>query len=294
MVAMRNKFKVFQTVIVLNAVPMVNIFKRFEITAKMLFHNKPMFSNILLVSVSDGGVFRRKDVNVVIRAALAPNSTTTTLPPRVSLSGLCLTHSGPSLFRVFTPQHRRFFVRSPCLLSCLTDFLTAFFCQHRRVKLDSEPLQGVRDGLGVAASLSRYGLRFLAREIRGANFQFLLGGEFSRSWHVAIIPRFLTERRNLARLDSTEERLESEVYTDGNVLQHLRMHLSQSGVRFLEFGKARLLRVQRWTLARFGIRVPALCEQRIVQTPAFSERLNHLSLLSGSRLQPIAKGFTHM
>lgn len=105
-----------------------------------------------------------------------------------------------------------------------------------------------------------------------------------------------TEAR-IARLFSclgpTKERLESEVYTNGDVLQHLRMNFSQSRVHLLARRVTRMLRIQGRRLARFLVGVSSLGEQFVVQTPAFPEGLNHLALLGGSREYPVAKCFTH-
>jgi hypothetical protein len=70
--------------------------------------------------------------------------------------------------------------------------------------------------------------------------------------------------RFFSRLHAPEERLESKVYANGYVLEYLRMNLSESRVYLLQFGEACLLRIQRRTLARLGVCIPALGEKRIV------------------------------
>lgn len=89
-----------------------------------------------------------------------------------------------------------------------------------------------------------------------------------------------------------EERLESEVYANHDVLQYLRVHFAQSGVRFLEFGKAIYLRIQRRTLARLVVRVSTLGKKMVVQTTTLPQGLDHLPLLDSSRIQAISKGLS--
>jgi hypothetical protein len=98
--------------------------------------------------------------------------------------------------------------------------------------------------------------------------------------------------RFLSGFVPAEERLESKVYADGDILKDLRVYFSKRGVRFLDSGEATLLRVQARALARSLINVSPLGKQGVVQTATFPKRLDHLPLLGGGREEPIAKGFT--
>jgi hypothetical protein len=51
------------------------------------------------------------------------------------------------------------------------------------------------------------------------------------------------------------------------------MNLSESRVHLLQLGEASLLSIQRWTLARFGIRIPALSEKCVDYRPRHSRRV---------------------
>jgi len=99
--------------------------------------------------------------------------------------------------------------------------------------------------------------------------------------------------RFLSGFAPAEERLESEVYADGDILKDLRVYFSKRGVRFLDSGEAALLGVPTRALARSLINVSPLGKQGVVQTATFPKRLDHLPLLGRGWEEPIAKGFAH-
>ena len=87
----------------------------------------------------------------------------------------------------------------------------------------------------------------------------------------------------LTSLAPAEERLESQVYSDSHILQHLGVYLPECGVLFLEGRKSGVEVVQREGSMALLPLVLALCEQMVVEPAALLKYVTHLSGLLASR-----------
>src|SRR5215210_2188886 len=108
---------------------------------------------------------------------------------------------------------------------------------------------------------------------------------------VSVSPTKARIARSIARLHAAEERLESKIKPESHVLQNLRVDFPEDRVRLFEFRKPPLLVVPRRALTRFFESSSPFRKELVVQSATFSQGLNHRAFLSGSRMNPVSKGF---
>ena len=110
-----------------------------------------------------------------------------------------------------------------------------------------------------------------------------LASETGVAWSVA----------SLTSLAPTEERLESQVYSDSHILQHLGVYLPEWGVLFLEGRKGSLEVVQReGSMALLPLAL-TLSEQMVVEPAALLEHSAQMGDLLTSRVKAVEECLTH-